>query len=165
MVYLSSLFLLLCLVLICKLHYLHQIIVYLRGFDLFFFFLLQLSIFCSGWLHAELFSLEFLFVFLSFFFLISCAWRNAKYLSSHVTVSCGDEQKCHYGREKGTYLDCGCTWLSVKTNPTLAGSSSKESCIASLLEAAVGVLMAHAGSLYGRFEGANSLPLAYPDLE
>jgi len=55
--------------------------------------------------------------------------------------------------------------LSVKTNPTLAGSSSKESCIASLLEAAVGVLMAHAGSLYGRFEAANSLPLAYPDLE
>lgn len=68
MVYLSSLFLLLCLVLICKLHYLHQMIVYLRGFDL-FFFLLQLSIFCSGWLHAELFSLEFLFVFLSFFLL------------------------------------------------------------------------------------------------
>lgn len=80
MVYLSSLFLLLWLVLICKLRYLHQIIVYLRGFDLFFFFLLQLNIFCSGWLHAELFSLEFLFVFLSFFFSYFLCMKECKIL-------------------------------------------------------------------------------------
>lgn len=160
MVYLSSLFLLLCLVLICKLHYLHQMIVYLRGFDL--FFLSSAVKYFLFWLVTCWTFLSWISFCLFVFFLTSCAWRNAKYLSSHVTVSCGDEQKCHYGREKGTYLDCGCTWLSVKTNPTLAGSSSKESCIASLLEAAVGVLMAHARSLYGRSEGANQLTFSLP---
>lgn len=62
MVYLASLFLLLCSVLIYKLHYLYQIIRHLRGFDLplVLLYLMQFNNFFPSWLNFELFAIGFL---------------------------------------------------------------------------------------------------------
>lgn len=79
MVYLASLFLLLCLVLICMFQYLYLIILHLSGFDLplILLFLLKFNNFFPGWLDFQLFSMRFLFFPLTI--LISYLKGKAKY--------------------------------------------------------------------------------------